>query len=134
MGDTTVVLCEPDGTLLLVSTQLDAEGDIPLATLQALVGGWVSCVHIANGLDVWVNDEGRNVGMPTNMLSRRLYPGGLAGPMVFATTDEHGGTGSCGKAEVADVLAGAMWCPTHTVEQVAESRERGWYWAPGEPV
>jgi hypothetical protein len=88
----TVGLCEPDGTLLMVTTRLDGDGDIPYETLRTLIGGLIDRVIVSDTVDVWVHDEGRYL-LPMNVLSRPFYPIGLHGPMVFTTYDDYGGTG-----------------------------------------
>lgn len=52
--------------------------DIPregaLKPLQEAVGGWVECVSLpANGFDLWLNEEGKIMGLLTNEAATRIW-------------------------------------------------------------
>jgi hypothetical protein len=44
-----------------------------LATLQDAVGGWVQVIDISDNLSIWLNEEGKVVGLPRNDLATRFF-------------------------------------------------------------
>src|SRR5260370_35871161 len=64
--------------------------------LDALVQGWLGCVRLPHGRLLWINEEGKQHGLPSNPLATilarsRLQPGDyIAGPAVVMTRREPG--------------------------------------------
>ncbi len=64
--------------------------------LHALVDGWLECVHLPDGRLMWINEEGKLRGMPSNPLATLLARSVLqpsnyvAGPAVVTTRQEAG--------------------------------------------
>ena len=64
--------------------------------LGALVEGWLGCVRLPHGRLMWLNEEGKQRGLPSNPLATilaksRLQPGDyIAGPAVVMTRREAG--------------------------------------------
>jgi hypothetical protein len=46
--------------------ELDLSGDNSLDTLQTAVGGWVQAIDLDESLTMWLNEEGKLVGLPHN--------------------------------------------------------------------
>jgi hypothetical protein len=42
-------------------------------TLSGAVGGWIECVALSDDLDMWVNEEGKLVGLPVNVIGTRMW-------------------------------------------------------------
>lgn len=42
-------------------------------TLSEGVGGWIECVGLDRNLDLWVNEEGKLIGLPFNPLATLLW-------------------------------------------------------------
>jgi hypothetical protein len=51
---------------------IDIDPDKSLATLQESVGGWVECVGFPN-FDMWLNEEGKLIGLPVNRAATKLW-------------------------------------------------------------
>jgi len=64
--------------------------------LRELVEGWLECVHLPGGRLMWVNEEGKLRGLPSNALATLLARAVLgphdyiAGPAVVTTRQEAG--------------------------------------------
>lgn len=88
------LLITPDGRMRTVSPQNGTA--FTAAEIQALVEGWLECVHLRDGRLMWVNEEGKLRRLPQNplatMLARSvLYPGDvIVGPAVVMTRQEAG--------------------------------------------
>lgn len=42
--------------------------------IREAVGGWIECAHIAPyGVDVWLHEEGKLIGLPHNLVGTRLW-------------------------------------------------------------
>lgn len=58
---------------------LTAEGEvkeldgISLQDLQSAVGGWVQAIDLAPDLTMWLNEEGKLVGLPHNLTAQKLW-------------------------------------------------------------
>ena len=53
-----------------------AGGEVPLGFLQSAVGGWIECVGLFGTgmpeLDIYLNEEGKLMGLPPNIVATRL--------------------------------------------------------------
>lgn len=63
---TTALVLKTDGTI----ETLDKIG---LQELQTAVGGWVQAIDLANDLTMWLNEEGKLVGLPHNTTAQKLW-------------------------------------------------------------
>lgn len=52
------------------------DGEVPLKFLQDAVGGWIECVGLFGAgmpeLDIYLNEEGKLMGLPPNATATRL--------------------------------------------------------------
>jgi hypothetical protein len=62
----TALVLKADGTI----ETLDNTG---LQALQTAVGGWVQAVDLADDLTMWLNEEGKLVGLPHNTTAQKLW-------------------------------------------------------------
>lgn len=95
----------------------------PLKTLQDAVGGWVQCVDFPrNGFDMWLNEEGKIIGLLTNEAATRVWESEygptdvMAGNVVITGAADDEGYITELDAEVAErlqdftrTLREAMW-------------------------
>jgi hypothetical protein len=77
--------------------ELQEEGQ--LEQLQGVVGGWVQAVDFTDNLTIWVNEEGKLVGLPINPMATFLWEkyfgltDFICGDVIFTGgTDEEGAT------------------------------------------
>ena len=56
-----------------VEVEQDTEEFVSYATLSRAVGGLIEAVTLPNGLTLWVNEEGKNDGLPVNDYATRLF-------------------------------------------------------------
>jgi hypothetical protein len=60
--------------LVLTATGEVKELDgITLQDLQSAVGGWVQAIDLAEDLTMWLNEEGKLVGLPHNTTAQKLW-------------------------------------------------------------
>ena len=43
------------------------------SVLSGAVGGYIECVSLASDLDMWVNEEGKLMGLPVNPIGTRMW-------------------------------------------------------------
>lgn len=67
--------------------------------LSDRVGGWLDCVHIGEGIDMWVNENFISEGLPYNPTATGIYwttygfmSGSILGNVVFTGSDGMGET------------------------------------------
>ena len=64
-----------------------------LEDMQSMVGGLIECVRVAEGIDLWVNDEGKIYNLPINFVlgtdDCRLLDT-INGDVFFAGNNDHG--------------------------------------------
>lgn len=41
--------------------------------LSGAVGGYIECVSLSDSVDMWVNEEGKLIGLPFNEIGTRLW-------------------------------------------------------------
>lgn len=85
MKSLKVILVHPaaDAKVLIV----DATNT--LESLQALVGGMIEGISVVAGVDGYINEEGKILGMPPNV---KIPYDMICGPIVFTRTDDEGET------------------------------------------
>ena len=77
---------------------IDIPREASLKPLQEAVGGWVECVALPqNGVDMWLNEEGKLIGLLTNQAATKVWESEygptdiMAGNVVFTgPADEEG--------------------------------------------
>jgi hypothetical protein len=100
---------------------IDLEEHDVLKKLQSAVGGWVQSVDLRDDLTLWCNEEGKLIGLPTNLIGTHLYEKSfgmtdvIKGNIVFTGgTDDEGETLSLPRPwqlqlqELADKLRTSM--------------------------
>ena len=91
----TVVIAQPKGPALVttISGALEAA--------QSVVGGYIE-QFTAGNLLFWVNEDGKNNGMPFNRLvSARGMTHAIMGPILVTSYDEEGDSASLSEEQVA---------------------------------
>lgn len=94
-----------DGSIAEVDTTLDA--------LQGAVGGWVQAVDLTDALTLWVNEEGKMVGLPHNRYAQALWDDAygegtdyiVGNAVLTGGVDEHGDTLGLDDESIATVKA-----------------------------
>lgn len=74
-----------------------------LENMQALVGGYIECINIGKGLDLWCNEEGRINGLP--MIMDPIIDDFIAGDYFFARHDNEGNTISLTDDDVRHIMS-----------------------------
>ena len=69
--------------------------------LSDAVGGMIECVHLKNGIDMWVNEEGKMIDLPYNPTATAIYwtnfgfmSDVIMGNVIFTSCDDEGETTS----------------------------------------
>jgi hypothetical protein len=86
--------------------------DLNLSTMQKLVGGYIQCLPIAPGIDLWLNEEGRLQGMAPNVVVPVPGRGDftIVGPCFIAgNTDQGDSRGLTGPEAVKWLAAAETW-------------------------
>jgi hypothetical protein len=89
------LLITPNGSVSEIHPAYGA-ASFTTSELHALVGGWLECVHLPDGRLMWVNEEGKLRGLPSNALATLLARAVLqpsdyiAGTAVVTTRQEAG--------------------------------------------
>lgn len=68
---------------------------LELEDMQSMVGGYIECLHVGNGVDMWLNDEGKLHGLPVNIVlgsSDREILDTIQGDVFFASANDEGET------------------------------------------
>lgn len=80
--------------------------------LRDTVGGLIECVSLSNTIDLWVNEEGKLLDLPGNLLATLLYQSVydtkdvIVGDVIFTGgADEDGETLGLSDADLAFLLA-----------------------------
>lgn len=105
----------------------EIEGDIGEA-LRALVGGWLECVPLWDGVhDIWLNEEGKLLGLEPNRMVRASSDGAawdIVGTLVVAAHNEQGDTTSLtldAAGRIAAALTGTTpYCRPLLASEVSE--------------
>lgn len=90
MSTVSVIVCRLGAGPVVETLTADAEGSY-LEALQRIVGGFVQCITLDDGLDLWCNEDGVGQGLELNRciptVGRRI-PGGFE--FVIDATDGKG--------------------------------------------
>lgn len=107
--------------VLLIPTDADPEirEIVPsLEVLKSLVGGWLENVTLTPDAHMYVNDEGKILGLPINKVATLLvryfrtgWPDVIAGPAVVLGTVPDGEEGPCPQEILALFDAGPVSAP-----------------------
>ncbi len=68
---------------------------LKLDDMQNMVGGYIECLHVGNGVDMWLNDSGKIFNLPINMVlgsEDREILDTIQGDVFFAGSDGYGET------------------------------------------
>lgn len=68
---------------------------LELEDMQSMVGGYIECLHVGNGVDMWLNDEGKLYNLPVNLVlgtSDKQVLDTIHGDIFFASADDEGAT------------------------------------------
>jgi hypothetical protein len=82
-------------------------------TIKEAVAGWIECVHLPSlGADLWVNEEGKLIGLPINAHGTKLWAKEygrtdiIVGDIIITGgADEEGDTLGITPTQLAGVLA-----------------------------
>ena len=104
-----IVIITPQSQVLIQSI----EGEfVDYDTLNNGVQGWIESVSLMNGLTMWVNEEGKLLGLDVNPIATRLWEKMygptdiIVGPAVLtAGTDEDGETLAFNEQDAYSLLA-----------------------------
>jgi len=91
----------------------DFEAGNSYDTIKDAVGGWIECVHLPSlGADLWVNEEGKLIGLPINAYGTKLWAKEygrtdiIVGDIIITGgADEEGDTLGITPTQLAGVLA-----------------------------
>ena len=90
---------------------------IELKEMQEIVGGFLECIHLGKGVDLWFNEEGRLINLPPNRLFRgatgHLYD--ILGNAFICGMNEDGDTIGLTDEQVISWLAFAFNAPKFTI-------------------
>lgn len=96
--------------------------EISLELMQKLVGGLIDRFYIGEGIDMWLNDEGKLLGLEPNMLL--LDEDGIAdlvvGDVFFASSDEEGNTIGLNSDQLEDLTARFVAAAYHHQESLGD--------------
>lgn len=56
-----------------VVVEQDNNEVVAYATLSSAVGGYIEAVALPSGMTLWVNEDGKNLGLPVNEYATRLF-------------------------------------------------------------
>ncbi len=68
---------------------------ITLDDMQNMVGGLIECFHVGNGVDMWLNDEGKLLPLPINLAigsQDKEILDTIHGDVFFASGNDEGDT------------------------------------------
>lgn len=69
MSKHTALKVDTDGNV----TRLEFEEGKSYDMLKTGVDGWIECVRLDNGIDMWLNEEGKLLGLPVNYFATVLW-------------------------------------------------------------
>ena len=102
------VIIKTDGTKSVVEFDSTTSYD----TLSKAVGGWIECVTLRDELDMWVNEEGKLIGLPQNPIATALFADSfgtsdviMGDVIITCGTDQEGETLGLGEAQIEYLMA-----------------------------
>ena len=67
--------------------------------IQKAVSGWIECVRLNNGVDMWVNEEGKILDLPYNPTATAIFWANfgfmsdvIVGNVIFTSSNDEGDT------------------------------------------
>ena len=74
--------------------RIEDRESLTLADMQELVGGYIECLSITDTIDMWLNEEGKLDGLPTNLFieNNGELCDCVVGDVFFASHDDEGET------------------------------------------
>lgn len=104
-----------------------------LAGMQAIVGGYIECVHLGDpacpGLELWCNEDGMGIGLPHNRTFRatpRQPPPGFEDAFVIKT---HEDLADYGQPGVWQILGDFFLARTDEEGDLAPTTDADFEWA-----
>jgi hypothetical protein len=61
------------GLVITAEGELKELDRISLEALQSAVGGWVQAIDLEENLTMWLNEEGKLIGLPHNTTAQKLW-------------------------------------------------------------
>lgn len=102
------VIIKTDGSKSVVEFDSTTSYD----TLSKAVGGWIECVTLRDELDMWVNEEGKLIGLPQNPIATALFADSfgtsdviMGDVIITCGTDQEGETLGLGEAQIEYLMA-----------------------------
>jgi hypothetical protein len=100
-----------------VEVEQDTEEFVSYATLSRAVGGMIEAVSLPSGLTLWVNENGKNDGLPvnayaTNLMTREFgatYDILVGNAIITGGADDDGETLGLTDKQVADLVADLLF-------------------------
>ena len=97
----------------LVAVEQDTDEFVSYATLSRAVGGMIEAVTLPNGLTLWVNENGKNDGLPVNDYATRLFASAfgegidiiVGNAIVTGGADDEGETLGLTDEQIAELVA-----------------------------
>ena len=75
--------------------------------LRNAVGGWIECANVEHNIDIWLNEEGKLIGLEPNRLATALFwdkwgigTDIIVGDVFLATNNEEGETIGLNKEQI----------------------------------
>lgn len=86
--------------------------DSELETLQSAVGGWIQAVNVVGGMSMYLNEEGKILGLPKNRIATSYFDDTfgegediVVGDVVFTgLPDREGDTTSLTSTQLQDIV------------------------------
>jgi len=102
------LIIKTDGTKLVVT--FDEESSYKL--LSEAVGGYIERVQMKSGIDIWVNEEGKLIGLPQNPIGTALWADSygttdiIVGNIIITSgADDEGNTLGLSDEQVTELMA-----------------------------
>lgn len=80
--------------------------------LSGTVGGYIQCVTMKDGLDIWLNEEGKLIGLPYNPIGTAIWADSygttdiIVGDIIITSgADDEGNTLGLSDEQVTELMA-----------------------------
>jgi len=97
---------------------IDGDENEPVAYMKSVVGGYLESIHLRNmGVTMWINEEGKLLGLPFNPLGTLFWEAEfgktdvIVGNVVLTGYPDHEGNLTGLPKEFADMLASSLHEP-----------------------